>query len=375
MPISLSSPDIDQGDIDAVVAVLRTPTLSLGPKLPEFERNLAAYVGVRHAVAVNSGTSALDCAMKGLGIAEGDEVITTPFSFVASSNCILFQNARPVFVDIDSATYNIDARAIERAVTDRTRAILPVHVFGAVADMDAVNDIARRRNLLVVEDSCEALGSTYKGRKVGSLARCGAFAFYPNKQMTTGEGGMLVTDDDRLAAVARSLRNQGRGEGGGWLAHERLGYNFRLSDILCALGISQLARLDGFIAKREAVAARYHELLADLPEIIVPPSNPFGRMSWFVYVIRLADRFGRAERDAMMQGLRDRGIGCNNYFTPIHLQPFYQERLGTRAGDFPVTEQVAERTIALPFHNNLPQEDQRTVVTAIKEILAGFRRR
>ena len=375
MTINLSSPDIDQSDIDAVVAVLKTPTLSLGPKLPEFEQRLADYVGVKHAVAVNSGTSALDCAMKGLGIAEGHEVITTPFSFIASSNSILFQNARPVFVDIDPQTYNIDVGRIEQAVTDRTRAILPVHVFGAVADMDAVNDIARRRKLTVIEDSCEALGSTYKGRNVGSLAHCGAFAFYPNKQMTTGEGGMLVTDDDRLAAVARSLRNQGRGEGGAWLAHDRLGYNYRMPDILCALGISQLARLDSFIARREAAAARYHQLLAGVPEVVCPPSNPFGRMSWFVYVIRLADRFDRSDRDALMQGLRDRGIGCNNYFSPIHLQPFYQERLGTRPGDFPITERVADRTIALPFHNNLAVEDQQTVVAAIKEILVGLRSR
>jgi perosamine synthetase len=372
MSINLSSPDINQSDIDAVVAVLKTPTLSLGPKLPEFEQAMARYVGVKHAVALNSGTSALDCALRGRGIAAGDEVITTPFSFIASSNCILFQGARPVFVDMDPATYNIDVSKIEAAITPRTRALLPVDVFGSMADMDAVNDIARRHNLFVVEDSCEALGSTYKGRPAGSLGHCGAFAFYPNKQMTTGEGGMLVTNDDHLAAMARSLRNQGRGEGSAWLAHERLGYNFRLPDILCALGISQLARLDQFVALREAVAARYNALLADVPEVTVPPPNPFGRMSWFVYVIRLADRFSREDRDAVMQGLRQRGIGCNNYFSPIHLQPFYQQGLGTRRGDFPVTERIADRTIALPFYNHLPESDQRTVVNALKEILAGL---
>jgi perosamine synthetase len=371
-PISLSSPDIGQGDIDAVVAVLRTPTLSLGPKLGEFEEKIAAYVGTKHAVAVNSGTSALDCAMKGLDITAGDEVITTPFSFIASSNSILFQGARPVFVDIDPATYNIDATKIEAAITERTRALLPVHVFGAAADMDAVNEIARRRGLRVIEDSCEALGSTYKDRKVGSLAECGAFAFYPNKQMTTGEGGVLVTDNGDLAAMARSLRNQGRGEGGGWLAHERLGYNFRLCDILCALGISQLARMEEFVGKREAVARRYNDLLADLDGVVPPPSNPFGRMSWFVYVIRLADRYTRDQRDAVMAGLRRRGIGCNNYFTPIHLQPFYQGLLGTAPGDFPETERVAERTIALPFYNNLSHEDQRVVVTELGKLLGGL---
>lgn len=373
MQINLSSPDVNQDDIDAVVAVLKTPNLSLGPKLPEFEEKIAAYVGTQHAVALNSGTSVLDCALRGLEIAEGDEVITTPFSFIASSNCILFQGARPVFADIDPATYNIDPAKIEAAVTERTRAILPVHVFGLPADMDAICDIADRHNLLVVEDSCEALGSTYKGRRVGSIGACGAFAFYPNKQMTTGEGGVLVTDDAELARVVRSLRNQGRAEGGGWLAHERVGYNFRLCDILCALGISQLARLDEFIDLRAEVARRYHSLLADVPEVVVPPTATGGeRMSWFVYVIRLADRFSRGDRDAVLQGLQDRGIGCRDYFSPIHLQPFYQETLGTGEGDFPVTERVAERTIALPFHNRLPEEDQRTVVSVLREVLAGL---
>jgi dTDP-4-amino-4,6-dideoxygalactose transaminase len=372
MQINLSSPDIDQSDINAVVSVLKTSTLSLGPKLQEFEEAMAAYVGTAHAVAVNSGTSALHCAMQGLGIAPGDEVITTPFSFIASSNSILFQGARPVFVDIDPATYNIDVAQIEAAITDRTKAILPVHVFGAAADMDAINAIAEKHSLLVIEDSCEALGSTYKDRMVGSLAECGTFAFYPNKQMTTGEGGMLVTDNADLARLARSLRNQGRGDGGGWLAHERLGYNYRLCDIQCALGISQLARMDQFVEKRSAVAQRYNALLAAVADVILPPVNAFGRMSWFVYVIRLADRFSQDDRDALLGGLRGRGIGCNNYFTPIHLQPFYREQLGSAEGDFPVTEHVAQRTVALPFHNNLTPQDQQTVASVFKELLADL---
>jgi len=369
MQINLSSPDINQADIDAVVAVLKTPNLSLGPKLPEFEEKLAAYVGTRHAVAVNSGTSALHCIIRALGIKDGDEVITTPFSFVASSNCVLFERARPVFVDIDPVTYNIDAGRIEAAITPRTKAILPVDVFGRPAQLDLIADVARRRGLLVIEDSCEALGSTYRGRPAGSFGHAAAFAFYPNKQMTTGEGGVVVTNDARLAALCRSLRNQGRGEAGAWLAHERLGYNFRLCDILCALGISQLARLDEFVAKRSAVAERYNRLLADLPEVVTPAPYADGRMSWFVYVIRLADRLGRADRDALMKGLRERGIGTNCYFTPIHLQPFYRELLGTKEGDFPVTEHVADRTLALPFHNNLAEADQRTVVAALRDIL------
>jgi len=372
MPIALSAPDISQADIDAVVAVLKTGMLSLGPKLVEFEERFAAYVGSKHAVAANSGTSVLHLAVRGLGIGPGDEVITTPFSFVASVNCVLFEGARPVFVDIDPATYNIDVGRIEAAVTERTRAVLPVYVFGRPLPIEPLMDIARRRNLLVIEDSCEALGSTYHGRHLGTFGACGSFAFYPNKQMTTGEGGVLVTDDPALADMARSLRNQGRGTSGTWLEHERLGYNYRLCDILCALGISQLARLDEFIRKRAAVAKRYGELLAGMPEVIPPPACIEGDISWFVYVIRLADRFTRAQRDAVLQGLRERGIGCRNYFTPIHLQPFYARQFGYKPGDFPVTEAVSDRTIALPFHNNLSAADQQMVVAALREALAAI---
>lgn len=374
MHIQLSSPDISQQDIDAVVAVLQTPTLSLGPKLVEFERKIAAYVGTRHAVAVNSGTSALHCIIRGYGISGGDEVITTPFSFIASSNAMLFEQAKPVFVDIDPVTMNIDPQRIEEAVNNRTRAIMPVHVFGRAADMQPILDIARKHNLKIIEDSCEALGTSWRGKMAGAIGDCGAFAFYPNKQMTTGEGGVVVTDDDELADVARSLRNQGRGTGGAWLAHERLGYNYRLSDINCALGISQLERIDIFVQKRAEVARHYTQLLADVQEVLAPPPYAEGTMSWFVYVIRLADRFGMAERDAVLDGLRSRGIGCNNYFTPIHLQPFYRRMFGYAEGNFPITESVAQRTIALPFYNNLTQDDQRTVVEALKDILASLKR-
>ncbi len=370
MRINLSSPDIDQSDIDAVVAVLKTPTLSLGPKLPEFEEKLAAVAGVKHAVAVNSGTSALHCIIRGLGFGPGDEVITTPFSFVASANCILFEQARPVFVDIDPLDYNIDVARLEAAITPRTKAILAVDVFGRPARLDLIEKIAARHNLRLIEDSCEALGSTYQGRPAGSFGSAGAFAFYPNKQMTTGEGGMVVTNDAALADLCRSYRNQGRGSGGAWLAHERLGYNFRLSDINCALGITQLARLDEFIAKRAAVAARYDRLLAGQSDVFTPAPYAAGRLSWFVYVIRLADRFTQADRDTVLEHLRQKGIGCNNYFSPIHLQPFYGELLGTKEGDFPVTERVAARTIALPFYNNLPESAQQDVVAELRAALA-----
>jgi len=374
MKINLSAPDISQADIDAVVAVLQTPNLSLGPKLPEFEDKFAAFVGRKHAVAVNSGTSSLHCAVRGLAIGPGDEVITTAFSFIASSNCILFEGARPVFVDIDAQDYNIEVSKIEAAVTPRTKAILPVDVFSRPARFDAIEEIAARHNLKVIEDSCEALGSTYKGRAAGSFGDCAAFAFYPNKQMTTGEGGMLVTDDEDLARLARSLRNQGRGDGSTWLAHERLGYNYRLSDMQCALGISQLVRLGEFIEKRVAVAERYRLLLSDVDGVCLPAPYTDGTMSWFVYVIRLADRFTRAERDAVLDALRKSGIGCNNYFTPIHLQPFYRKKFAHAEGDLPVTEGVCERTIALPFHNNLCEADQQTVTAALRDALAGLRK-
>jgi len=370
MRIPLSSPDISQADIDAVVAVLKTPTLSLGPKLPEFEQKLAAYIGCRHAVVLNSGTSALHLSVRALGIGPGDEVITTPFSFVASANFMLFEGACPVFVDIDPTDYNIDVAQIEGAITDQTKAILAVDVFGRPARLDEIEEIARRHDLLLIEDSCEAIGSTYKGRRAGSFGECGHCAFYPNKQMTTGEGGAIVTNNDELAALARSMRNQGRGEGGGWLAHERLGYNYRLSDINCALGISQLARMDRFVAARAAVAERYNRLLADMDEVVTPAPYADGVMSWFVYVIRLADRFGRDRRDALIHGLRERGIGASNYFSPIHLQPFYREMYDYAEGDFPVTEFVSDRTVALPFHNNLSADDQQTVVNAVRDLLA-----
>jgi len=373
MKINLSAPDISQADIDAVVAVLQTPNLSLGPKLPEFEEKFADYIGRRFAVAVNSGTSALHLSIRGLGITAGDEVITTPFSFIASANCILFDNAKPVFVDIDPDDYNIDVGRIEEAITPQTKAILPVDVFGRPARLERIEEIAERHGLMVIEDSCEALGSTYKERMAGSFGRCGHFAFYPNKQITTGEGGLLVTDDEDLARVARSLRNQGRGDGAGWLAHERLGYNYRLSDINCALGISQLARLPEFIEKRAAVADRYAALLADVDGVHLPAPYADGTMSWFVYVIRLADCFSRADRDAVLDALRSQGIGCSNYFTPIHLQSFYREQLGTAEGDFPVTEAVADRTIALPFYNNIGEADQQTVAEALRDALDGLK--
>jgi len=369
-PIPLARPDISRDDIDAVVAVLRTPHLSLGPKLGEFERALADRMGLSRAVAVNSGTSALHLVVRALGLGPGDEMVTTPFTFVASANCALFEGATPVFVDIDPDTWNMDVERLEAALTDRTRLLLPVHVFGRPLPMDRVMAIAEARGIPVVEDAAEAIGATCGERLVGTFGRAAVFAFYPNKQMTTGEGGMIVTDDERLADLCVSLRNQGRDAGAGWLAHARLGYNYRLSDINCALGLSQLGRLDGFIEARRRVAERYLEKLAHVDELVLPAPYAGGRMSWFVFVVRLADRFSQAQRDAVLADLRAAGIGCSNYFSPVHLQPFYRERFGFEEGDFPVTERIAARTLALPFFNRLTEEDQDRVVAALKSALA-----
>jgi perosamine synthetase len=367
--ITLSAPDITQREIDAVVNVLRSPHLSLGPKVPEFEGQFTARCGVRHAIACNSGTSGLHLVWKSIGIGPGDEVITTPFSFIASSNSILFNGAKCVFVDIDPHTWQIDAGRIEAAITPKTKALMPVDVFGSCADMQAIGAIAEKHDLWVVEDSCEALGSTYRGRPMGALGDAGVFGFYPNKQLTTGEGGMIVTNDDDVARLCRSYRNQGRDSDAGWLAHARLGYNFRLPDINCAIGVEQMKRLDEIIAKRKRVYGWYQEALADESRVYMQQVLPEVDLHPFVCVVRLADRYTREDRDRILQQLRDKKIGCNNYFTPIHLQPFYREQFGYKPGDFPITEHVSARTIALPFHNHLSKQDIEYVVGYFRSLL------
>jgi perosamine synthetase len=367
--IALARPDITEREIEAVAAVLRGPNLSLGPKVPEFEQRFAELCQTRHAVACNSGTSALHLLVRAMGIGAGDEVITTPFSFVASSNCVIFEGAKPVFVDIDPETWCIDPALIEAAVTPQTRALIPVDVFGVTADLDPIRAIAERHHLRIIEDSCEAAGATYHGRPAGGLGDAGVFGFYPNKQLTTGEGGMIVTDDAELAGLARSIRNQGRAATAGWLAHERLGYNFRLSDINCALGCVQVERLPEILSARQKVAEMYDARLAGEDRLIVQKTTPGCHKSWFVYVVRLADDFPPAARDRVLQGLRDQGIGCSNYFAPIHLQPFYQHDYGLKAGDFPVCERIAARTVALPFHAFLTEAEVDRVVSAVQALL------
>ncbi len=378
MPIPLSQPDLTDAEISAVTEVLRTPRLALGPKLAEFEQALAAYAGCRWGVAVNSGTSALHLIVRALGLGEGDEVVTTPFSFVASANCLVYERAVPVFADIDPLTLNLDPAQAEAAITPRTRAILAVDVFGRPADWTELQAIADRHGLLLIEDACEALGARYRRAdgswgRCGSLAEAGCFAFYPNKQMTTGEGGMIVTDREDLAALCRSMRNQGRDEGAGWLQHARLGYNYRLSDLNCALGLAQLQRLPEMLAARRQVAAWYAEELADLPQVVIPVEREGEEISWFVYVIRLAEGYTRSDRDEVLAYLRARGIGCSDYFTPLHLQPYLREQFGYAEGDFPVTESVAARTVALPFFNRLTREQVGRVAAGLREALSAGR--
>lgn len=368
--IPLSSPDITAADREAVLAVLRTRHLALGPRLREFEERMAAYHGRRHAIAVSSGTSGLHLAVLALGLAPGDEVVTTPFSFVASANCILYAGAVPRFADIDARTWNLDPGGLAPVLTSRTRGILPVHVFGVPCDLVRMRRFAREHGLWIIEDACEAIGARNDDEVVGRLGDISVLAFYPNKQITTGEGGIVLTDNDRLAELCRSLRNQGRGEGGGWLEHARLGYNYRMSDIAAALGSSQLARLDEILARRAEVARQYLRRL-DGCEWLRFQQVPDGcTQSWFVFVVALAGSLEREDRDAVLEGLRARGIGCSNYFPPIHLQPYMRERFGFAPGAFPVCERLAERTIALPFHTNLSVEEVDFVCRNLLELLA-----
>ncbi len=370
--VHLSRPDITGAEIEAVREVLTGPNLSLGPKLGEFEEAFKRYSGRKYAVAVNSGTSGLFLCMKALGIGPADEVITTPFTFIASVTSIMMAGAKPVFVDIDPETLTIDQEKIEAALTERTKAILPVVVFGNPAGLDKVCQIAARRGLSVIEDSCEGLGSVLNGKKVGAFGTMSLFAFYPNKQITTGEGGMILTDDESLAEMCVSLRNQGRSKGGGWLGHERLGYNYRLSDINCALGIVQLSRLSEFVEKREKVAKMYQRLLTGDDRLIVPQAPAGCEMSWFVFVVRLAEKYSLAQRNGLLKGMFDRGIQVSNYFPPVYLQPFVAEELGCKEGDFPITDSVCKSTIALPFHNNLSAEDAKLVCTELIQCLEAL---
>jgi len=307
--IPLAFQDITELEIKAVNEVLRSDRLSLGPRIPAFEQAVCDFIGCKFGVAMNSGTSVLHTALLAAGVGPGDEVITSSFSFIASANVVLYTGAKVVFADIDPQTWQIDPASIEAAITPRTKALLPVHVFGQPAQMNRIMDIARRHNLTVIEDSCEALGAEFEGQKVGTIGRCGAFAFYPNKQITTGEGGILVTDDAEVASIARSLRNQGRGEGATWLSHERLGYNYRMSDINAAMGWAQMQRIEDILKRRDQVAQWYIARLKNHPKLSLQKIESNVKMSWFVFVVKLSDDFNQSQRDKILKLLTENAIG------------------------------------------------------------------
>jgi len=364
--VKMASADLDDSDRKAVVEVVRSGRLALGPKVAEFQRLTAEYVDAEHAVAVNSGTSGLHLLCRAVGLGPGDEVITTPFSFVASTNCFMYEGATPVFVDIEPDTYNLDPALIEEAITPATKAILAVDVFGHPADWAAIEEVANRHGLEVIADSCESIGAEYRGRKTGPVGAGGAFAFYPNKQMTTGEGGMIVTDRGEVAALCRSMANQGRDEMSPWLEHARLGFNYRMDEFSAALGVSQIRRIDEFVAKRASVASLYDALLEDEPRIRTPVVRPDVKMSFFVYVVELQGNF---ERNEVMERLAEKGVPSRAYFAPIHTQPYMRKAFGYSEGMFPVTERAARKTIALPFYNTLPEADAEHVVSALVQTL------
>ena len=366
--VPLSRPDITEEDVQAVVSVLRTDRLSIGPRIEAFEAAVAERAGRKYGIGVSSGTSGLHLCVRSLGIGPGDEVITTPFSFIATTNAILFERATPVFVDIDPETYNMDPSAIEAAITPRTKAILPVEVFSNTAHFDRYEQIAREHGLLMIEDCCEALGSYLGDRPAGSFGDCGVFGFYPNKQITTGEGGMVVTDSENVRDLCRAMRNQGRRDTDA-VGHAMLGFNYRMGEMTAALGKAQMDRLSVILAKRRQAAHIYNETLADIEEIHLPKMAEPDRAAWFVYVIRLADAFSEARRDKIVDDLHARGIGYRPYFCPIHLQSHVRELLGTKEGDFPKTEAVAQQAVALPFYSNLTPEAAEFVKTGLLEAL------
>jgi len=369
MRIPLSAPEITEQDIEAVTGVLRTSSLSSGPKVREFERAIARYVNAADAIAVNSGTSGLHLCIRALGISEGDEVLVPSFTFIAVANAVRYEKAIPVFVDIDPQTLNLDAGLLERAITTRTRAIIVVHTFGCPADLSRILQIARRHGLFVIEDACEAIGAEYEGQKVGALGDVGVFAFYPNKQITTGEGGAVVTNNPEIALKVRKLRNQGREDSEEWFQHTELGYNYRISDINCALGIEQLKRIDAIVDRRESIAREYSDMLACVPELELPPmALPRRKISWFVYVVRLNRRFDEVHRDWIVNEMKSRGIALGRYFAPIHLQPIYQPS-GSGKTALPVTEFQASRSLALPFFNRIQDEEIKEVCQRLVELL------
>ena len=386
--VPMSSPDLTDAEREAVAAVMNTPNLSMGGEITAFEDAVCAYTGAKHALGVSSGTSGLHLCVRAAGIGDGDLVITTPFSFVASANVMLFERAIPVFVDVDPVTGNIDPIKVREAAADISeggaakenwlptrgvapdaplKGLLPVDVFGQPADWQHLRETADQFNLKLIEDSCEALGAEHEGHPAGMLGDMGVFAFYPNKQVTTGEGAMIITNDDETADLMRALRNQGRAPGDTWLQHTHLGYNYRMDELSAALGRIQMTRLDEMLAKREQVAGWYGARLAEIPGVELPQVvASTSKMSWFVYVIRFAPEINR---DAAAAKLKENGIPCRPYFVPIHLQPYMAERFGYREGDFPITEDLGRRGLAIPFSGVMTEAQVEIVCNEIKKVL------
>ncbi|MGC8820511.1 MAG: DegT/DnrJ/EryC1/StrS family aminotransferase [Fervidobacterium sp.] len=374
--VPLSSPQITQTDIEVVVNVLKSGRLSIGNYTEAFEKSIADFVGVKYAIAVSSGTSALHLILKASGFSENSLLIVPSFTFIASSNVALFEKGKVEFVDIDYETMNADIDHLESIIKKNINKyekifFMGVDVFGHPLDWHIVNDICEKYNVIVIEDSCEALGSEYKGKKAGSFGVAGAFAFYANKQITTGEGGVIATNDENIFKITRALRNQGRGEAKGWLAHEYVGYNYRIDEMSAALGWSQMKRIDEIIQKRNEVARRYNTLLSKISIEVPVVKDYVTKMSWFVYVVKLPESVNKSTREKIMEYLEDNGVQVRNYFEPIHLQKPYRE-LGWKEGMLPVTEKVAERTLALPFYTDLTLEDQEYVVEKLKEAVKFF---
>jgi len=397
MKIRMSSPDLTEADRQAVEAVVNTPNLSMGPNIDAFEKAFCELTGAKHAIGVNSGTAGLHLCIRAAGINPGDIVITTPFSFVASTNVILFEKAIPVFIDVDPVTGNINTDQLARAVEDlsfggeradrwmprklpeinrggdkQLKAVLPVDVFGQPADYEPIKALAGQYGLKVIEDSCEALGGEYKGRYAGTLGDYGVFAFYPNKQITTGEGGMIITDDDEAADFMRALRNQGRAPGDTWLQHTFLGYNYRLDEMSAALGLSQIKRLESLLEKRARVADWYAEHLKDIEEVTPPQLvENTTKVSWFVYVIQVDEKI---DRDRLALILEEMDVPVRPYFSPIHTQPYMVKMFGYQQGDFPVTEDLGNRSLALPFSGRMSEEEVLTVCQRLAEALVSAKR-
>ncbi len=386
MFVPLASPDITHREIETVKKVMESGILSIGKYTEKFEEKIAEFSGLSYAVAVNSGTSALHLIARALDMTSGDIMITTPFTFISSANVALFEHALPVFADIDEKTLNITPETLDytlklykKSGLKTEKLSLPVFtpgyfmavdIFGHPMNWDGIIEVCKKHKIKIIEDSCEALGSEYKGTPLGNFGEAGSFAFYPNKQITTGEGGVIVTNNENIAKAAKSMRNQGRGIEENWLEHVRLGYNYRIDELSAAIGFVQLERFKELFDKRSNVALRYNNLFEDVEGVQTPYIADYvTKMSWFVYVIRFDETINR---NNIMTYLNNKGVQCRDYFRPIHLQPFYKKQFGYTEGMFPVTEKVARQTLAIPFHNNLTEKEQRYVVETLKEAIEQY---